>query len=71
MQPQRQKMTDESLMPHWSKYKGQKIGNVPASYLIWLYEDFGLKNSGELHRLLREYIEENMDVLRKEAKPLK
>lgn len=63
-----EKMTDESLMPHWSKYKGQKVGNVPARYLLWLYEEWGLKNSGELHRALREYIEENMDALKMETK---
>ncbi len=61
-----QKMTDESIMPHWSKYKGHKLANVPASYLIWLYDEWGIKNSGELHRPLREYIEDNMQALRKE-----
>ncbi len=32
------KLTDESLMP-WGKYKGYSMENVPASYLIWLYEN--------------------------------
>lgn len=49
-------MTDESLMPY-GIHKDKKIANVPASYLIWLYENN--KCSGEV----REYIKENLDVL--------
>lgn len=30
------KFTDETLMP-FGKYKGEKLINVPASYLLWLY----------------------------------
>ena len=50
-------MTDESIMP-FGKYKGQKLANVPASYLLWLYDNN--KCFGEL----KKYIEENMDALR-------
>lgn len=31
-------LTDESPMP-WGKYQGDKMINVPASYLIWLYDN--------------------------------
>jgi len=31
-------MKDIDLMP-WGKYKGVKMANVPASYLIWLYKE--------------------------------
>ena len=53
------KLTDGSLMP-FGKYKGDKMVNVPASYLLWLYENN--KCSG----VVREYIIENLDALRKE-----
>ena len=32
------KMDDKSIMP-FGKYKGEKMGNVPADYLIWLFEN--------------------------------
>ena len=57
-------MTDETLMP-FGKFKGQKMINVPASYLLWLYDNN--KCFGEM----REYIKENYDVLKKEIEPKK
>jgi len=52
-------LTDESLMP-WGKYKGDKMINVPASYLVWLYEN------NKCDRLVKEYIKDNYDVLMNE-----
>jgi len=52
-------MDDNSLMP-FGKYKGQKMANVPASYLMWLY-DSGTKGS------VRDYIIDNLDVIKKES----
>lgn len=52
-------LTDDSLMP-FGKFKGEEMINVPASYLIWLYDND--KCSGEV----KEYIEDNLDVLRVE-----
>ena len=43
-------------------HKGKKLVDVPASYLIWIYEN------GKCPANLREYIKENMDVLLKESK---
>ena len=60
-------MTDNDLMP-WGKYKGKKMINVPASYLLWLWDEWGLQKSGELHRQLREYVRDNLQALRKEIK---
>jgi uncharacterized protein (DUF3820 family) len=54
-------LTDESTMP-FGKYKGQKMANVPADYLIWLYENNKCSND------VREYIEDNLEVLRFEIK---
>jgi uncharacterized protein (DUF3820 family) len=54
-------MNDESIMP-FGKYKGGKLANVPAKYLLWLY-DQGCNN-----KELYAYIEENLDVLESEVK---
>lgn len=54
-------MTDESIMP-WGIHKGKKIANVPASYLLWLYDNN--KASGEV----KHYIIKNLDVLKNEIK---
>jgi uncharacterized protein (DUF3820 family) len=52
-------LTDYDRMP-FGKYKNEKMANVPAEYLIWLYDND--KCSGDV----REYIIENMDVLKQE-----
>lgn len=54
-------LTDESLMP-WGKYKGDKMENVPASYLLWCYE------SGKCSKDVKDYIKDNIDVLNSEVK---
>ena len=54
-------MNDNSLMPY-GKYIGTKMANVPASYLMWLWDNN--KACAEV----REYIKENMDVLKMELK---
>lgn len=63
------KLTDESLIP-FGKHKGEKMANVPASYLLWLYDEYTMPNPrfGFIHRGVLEYIEENLDVLREEMK---
>ena len=54
-------LTDESPMP-WGKYQGDKMINVPASYLIWLYDNN--KCSGDV----KAYIKDNYDVLNEEVR---
>lgn len=54
-------MTDVSLMP-FGKFKGEKMANVPAEYLIWLFKND--KCYGEL----KNYIKDNLDVLNEELK---
>jgi len=56
-----EQLTDQSPMP-FGMHKGTCMADVPAKYLIWLYENN--KCSGTV----RAYIEENMDVLKQEIK---
>lgn len=50
--------TDESPMP-FGKHKGEKLANVPADYLLYIY---GISYS----QGLKDYIDENRDVLNTE-----
>lgn len=51
-------LNDESLMP-WGKYKGIPIGEVPAEYLLWLYEEKGIHDP-KVH----SYVLNNLNILR-------
>ena len=53
-------LTDKSPMPY-GKHKGVEMANVPAEYLIWLYENDKCSDS------VKEYIEDNIDILRSEV----
>ena len=53
-------MDDNSTMP-FGKYKGHKMANIPASYLIWLHGNTNIYGD------VRDYITKNMDVLKVEA----
>jgi uncharacterized protein (DUF3820 family) len=55
------KLTDSSPMP-FGRYRGEKMANVPARYLMWLYDN--KKCDGDV----RGYIEDSMDVLKAEIK---
>jgi len=54
------KLTDKSLMPY-GIHKDDSMENVPADYLIYLYENN--KCSPEVH----QYITDNLDFLKLEA----
>ena len=54
---------DETPMP-FGKYKGIRLANVPADYLLYLY-DSGLDGGP-----LRRYIDNNLEALRSEVKEL-
>ena len=51
-------------------HKGKKMANVPADYLLWMYhehiEGVSLVNMSYSNKLLKGYIEENLDVLKQE-----
>jgi len=57
-------LNDNSPMP-FGMYKGEKMANVPASYLMWLYDE------NKCNKEVREYIEDNLDVLQEEIKKKK
>jgi uncharacterized protein (DUF3820 family) len=54
-------LNDNSPMP-FGKYKGEKMANVPADYLMWLYNEI------KCNKDVRDYIEDNLDVLEQEIK---
>ena len=53
-------ITDNTPMP-FGKHQGKAMINVPAQYLLWLY------NEGCSHPGVKKYIIDNLDGLRKEA----
>ena len=58
------KLEDESRMP-FGKYVGQKMVDVPASYLLWFKENVAPNMSNQN---VHDYINDNLQVLKKEAK---
>lgn len=55
------KLTDNCLMP-FGQYKGQKLANVPAGYLLHIRDNFQIFDN------LKAYIDENRDALELEKK---
>jgi uncharacterized protein (DUF3820 family) len=53
----------EKIIIPFGKHKGKKLANVPASYLIYLYDEGILK-----YGTIKDYVKENEDMLREEAK---
>ena len=54
--------TDETVMP-FGVHKGKKLANVPADYLIFMYDEGRLKNNKDII----EYVEDNYDILYSET----
>lgn len=60
-------LTDESPMP-FGKHKEKKMANVPASYLLFLYnQNIGKKVWGGMHDVM-VYVNDNMDALKQEVR---
>lgn len=57
-------MNDQSEMP-FGKYKGKKMEDVPASYLLWLWDN-GVW--AETNKPLHNYIRGSFTALETEAK---
>lgn len=60
-------LTDYDRMP-FGKYKNEKMANVPAKYLLWLYDEWTQPNPrfSFVNEDVKAYIEENMYVLKQE-----
>lgn len=54
------KLNDKSPMPY-GKFKNVPMANIPADYLIWLYEN------NKCTYPVSVYVKENIDALRKEV----
>lgn len=50
-------------------HKGTKLANVPADYLVYVYENDFLK--GFAKKALKEWIKENLEDIKFEAEQLK
>ena len=48
----------------FGKHFGKKLANVPADYLIYMYD------SGKIYGSVRQYVQENEELLRKETKDI-
>lgn len=62
-------LTDEGVMP-FGKHKGEKMKGVPASYLLWLYDndERGLWQGCGIHAMpVKMYIEANIAAIEKDA----
>lgn len=61
-------VNDDYIFP-FGKHKGKKIANVPASYLLWLFDqpDFRKSTLPE-NKKIYYYIQENQSLLEKESK---
>ena len=46
----------------FGKYQGKKLIEVPAQYLLWLY------NQGCDHPGLKHYLNDNLEALKKEVR---
>jgi uncharacterized protein (DUF3820 family) len=54
-------LKDDSLMPY-GKHKGEKMIDIPADYLLYLYDTGALSNE------VSKYVNDNLDVLKQQAK---
>jgi uncharacterized protein (DUF3820 family) len=55
---------DNTPMP-FGKYQGKTLINVPAVYLLWLY------NNNCSHEGVKKYIVDNLEILKKEAEKVR
>lgn len=57
--------TDQTVMP-WGKHKGQKLSELPASYLLWLFEQTWIRDWHGLYLYLKKNEDLLMDEKRKD-----
>ena len=54
--PKQIKYTDKTPFPY-GRYSGKEMQDVPAKYLMWMYDN------NKLSQPIKEYVYENKDVL--------
>lgn len=59
-------LKDTDPMP-WGQHKGTAMANVPAKYLLFLWDNRNSQQGGLRDPRVRQYIFSNLDALRKEA----
>lgn len=57
---------NENTVMTFGRYKNYKLGNVPASHLLWLYN-----KAAFVPEPLKKYIEQNMEKLKQQKKAAK
>lgn len=64
----KQPVADGTNIMHFGKYKGQRIGDIPAQYLIWLWNGAGMskktKLGGEDGKLARYILKESNNLMK-------
>lgn len=55
-------LKDDSILHFGKTFRGYKLANVPAWYLLWIYDNYRLTDN------LKAYIEKNRDVLQQQKK---
>lgn len=67
--PEPKELDDESIMTFGKQHKGKMLIDVPAKYLLWLWNEFEARGAnGQRAKDVQAYIKENMDALIDEAK---
>jgi len=60
---------DDNTIMTFGQYEGKELANVPASYLIWCNKNIFPKDyTYATNKEIFEYIEENLEDLKAEAK---
>ena len=64
-------MNDKDIIT-FGKHKGTAMANVPASWLIWFFEDFqskpNIKMSDDADQVIKYIWNTGIDLLRKESR---
>lgn len=57
-------MKDTDIMP-FGKHKGKMLGEIPADYMIWLYEEMKVKRNPFAKRFT-EYLQSNLEYYKQQ-----
>jgi uncharacterized protein (DUF3820 family) len=57
-----EKLTDHSILQYGKKHRGQKLAEVPDSYLVWIYDNAKIPTN------LKTYIEESVPLIQAQVR---